>query len=452
MVTEKMARAPQLESGTCIATAALIESANRVFFHRTISPVHWLDLCTIIEAIVLHDKLAFPMTHNEYAEPLLKPLFASGLADPWWPEGNIINFPGSKEEAWKQGTTPAERANLLPAEKISLLAGWPDKRYESLSNARKTAIDGIGFGFAEIALLPDNEEAAILLWGSSPRLSNEQSYESAALSCLTNGVSDTTKQSAEERAEFKFPHESTRDMYNHYAKHLRDLANDAHATIIKSLVEEPFFDAVSVETIHKDLYSLLETNYEEHVVPHLSENMRVIPEPPFAAIAFSKSSNLNEVMSVAVDLRDSFSSYRSLLTIHRQLHAELAEPRSLSQIISLNKEIQKIEASFSTALEQNVKRFAVDVGLRPRFIFDVLQGVRKLAIAYAPNSYKSLIDQTAEKLIDVIAGCSYMHYVGVYEIVSKYPGIFHLNGTVQRLINKELDKNAQAVLGMREIR
>jgi hypothetical protein len=63
-----------------------------------------------------------------------------------------------------------------------------------------------------------------------------------------------------------------------------------------------------------------------------------------------------------------------------------------------------------------------------------------------------LIDQTAEKLIDVIAGCSYMHYVGVYEIVSKYLGIFHLNGNIQRLINKELDKNAQAVLGMREIR
>jgi hypothetical protein len=100
-MTEKLPRAPKLDSGTCIATAALIESANHVFFHRTISPVHWLDLCTIVEAIVSHDKLAFPMTHNEYAEPLLKPLFDSGLADPWWPEGNIINFPGSKEEAWK---------------------------------------------------------------------------------------------------------------------------------------------------------------------------------------------------------------------------------------------------------------------------------------------------------------------------------------------------------------
>jgi hypothetical protein len=152
---------------------------------------------------------------------------------------------------------------LLPGERISLLAGWPDKRYESLSDTRKKAIDGIGFGFAETALLPDNEEAAILLWGSSPRLSSEQSYESAALSCLTNGVADTTRLSPEQRARFRFPHENTRDMYNHYAKHLRDLANDAHATIIKSLVEEPFFDPVSVETVHKDLYRLLKTNYEE---------------------------------------------------------------------------------------------------------------------------------------------------------------------------------------------
>jgi hypothetical protein len=174
--------------------------------------------------------------------------------------------------------------------------------------------------------------------------------------------------------------------------------------------------------------------------------MRVIPEPPFAAIAFSKSSNLNEVMNVAVDLRESFRSYRSLLTIYRRLHAELREPRPLYEIRSLNKEIHKIESSFSTALEQNVKLFAVDVGIRPRFIFDVLQGVRKLAIAYAPNSYESLIDQAAEKLIDVITGCSYMHYGGVYEIVSKYPDIFHLNGTVKKLINKELDKEAQTVL------
>jgi hypothetical protein len=174
--------------------------------------------------------------------------------------------------------------------------------------------------------------------------------------------------------------------------------------------------------------------------------MRVVSEPPFAAIAFSKSSNLNEVMSVAVDLRESFRSYRSLLTIHRQLHAELAQPRTVSQIISLNKEITKIESSFSTALEQNVKRFAVDVGIRPRFIFDVLQGVRKLAIAYTPSNYESLIDQIAEKLIDVITRCSYMHYGGVYEIVSKYPQIFTLNGNVQRLMAKELDKNVQAIL------
>jgi hypothetical protein len=85
----------------------------------------------------------------------------------------------------------------------------------------------------------------------------------------------------------------------------------------------------------------------------------------------------------------------------------------------------------------------MDVGIRPRFIFDVLQGIRKLATAYAPDSYTSLIEQTAGKLIDVITGCSYMHYGGVYEIVSKYPGIFHLNGTVKKLINKELDEEAQ---------
>src|SRR5205085_8011652 len=116
-------------------------SAQRVFLWHSPSPIHWMDLSTIIESIVIYDNLAFPVVHNEYAAPLFEPLIKSGLADSWYPEAALVNGPmlGSKEEMWKdERKVPQDRYLRDAGGAIKVLAGWwPDANYESLSAVSK---------------------------------------------------------------------------------------------------------------------------------------------------------------------------------------------------------------------------------------------------------------------------------------------------------------------------
>ena len=104
----------------------------------------------------------------------------------------------------------------------------------------------------------------VLLWGGwRTRFSDHPGFEDAAVSLMKEGMNNFTRLSPTERAAYTVPHRCSQDVYNHYAKNLRDLGNDAQATIVKSLVEEPFFDAVSVESAVRDtLGGILQKGYE----------------------------------------------------------------------------------------------------------------------------------------------------------------------------------------------
>jgi hypothetical protein len=66
-----------------------------------------------------------------------------------------------------------------------------------------------------------------------------------------------------ERAAFNVPHVTGQDTYNHYASFMRALANDAQVVLIKSVIEEPYFDPVSVEAAARDsLHAILKRDYE----------------------------------------------------------------------------------------------------------------------------------------------------------------------------------------------
>jgi hypothetical protein len=149
-MTATMPRGPKLDSGTCIATPALIESSQRVFLFHSKSPLHWIDLCTLIEAIILHEKIAFPVIHRNYAEPLAKPLRDAGLLDLWWPEAGLVRGPPTrKEDKWRG---PAEFGEDIQERMALLSGGWPDQHFDGLADTRKAAIDGIAHGFSEPAL------------------------------------------------------------------------------------------------------------------------------------------------------------------------------------------------------------------------------------------------------------------------------------------------------------
>jgi hypothetical protein len=151
-----------------------VESAQRVFYFHSTSPLHWIDLSTIIEAVILHEKIALPVLHDNYAEPLVRPLMDADVLDPWWPEAGLYNGPmlGTKEEIWtKQPDKNKVTADAHAAIRM-MCGGWPDDHFEGLSEARKKAINGIAHGFAPAALMgPEmtDDVSTILLWGTKTR-------------------------------------------------------------------------------------------------------------------------------------------------------------------------------------------------------------------------------------------------------------------------------------------
>ena len=101
--------------------------------------IHWVDLCTLIEAILLHEKIAFPVVHDGYAEPLLKPLIDSDVADMWWPQAGILRLADDPKD---QSTDRADKIGDDPDHRDAHDAVWifmdmPDKRYEGLSESSK---------------------------------------------------------------------------------------------------------------------------------------------------------------------------------------------------------------------------------------------------------------------------------------------------------------------------
>jgi hypothetical protein len=436
-MTDAMPRAPRLREGTCIVTPALLESAQRVFLHHTSSPIHWIDLCTLIETIFLHDRIAFPTVHSEFAEPLLKPLLDSGMADRWWPEANIFNFGGSKETAWKAPTR--QQTVRVPL----MSGGWPDKNYERLSQAQKDAVDGIAHAFSESALMPENHERSVLLWGGSARWASDDTYEKAATSLLEQGIRSIETLTPAERIAFKRPHEGIKDSYNDYANNIRTLANGARVQVVKSLVEEPFFDPVSIDISARDtLYLLLKKDYESGVVAHINKYIRTIPAPPFAAIAFSKCSNVNDVIRVAIEQKKTYRAYGELLQTYRKLHSELV----MSEKLSAQQELKRIEASFDEALKQCMKRLEIPGKPDAKLIFDGLYGLRRIAIAIVKSDYTPFLDRIGGRLLDLAKMWVYTNYGGIYDIVRNYRNISQLTGTSRRLTGRELDITAQRIL------
>ncbi|ANL74245.1 hypothetical protein AMC83_PA00018 (plasmid) [Rhizobium phaseoli] len=433
-MTAQLPRAPALEPGTCLLTAALIESAQRVFFFRTTSAIHWVDLCTVIEALLLYDKIAFPMVQRQYAEPLVKPLLDEGIVDLWWPEAPVFDGPtmgGSKEDVWK-GSSYDENAFALCA------AGWPDERYDNLSEVRQAALDGVAMGFAEPALGYDSDEAGVLLWGRHARETRETRFERTAVSCLRKGIEKIETMSSDQRSQ------DDQDVYNRYAENFRDLANDARTLLFKSVIEEPYFDTVSVEMAAKNtLHLLLNQTYESEVKKRMAGYVRAIPMPPFAGIALQKSSTLNDVVLNALELRKAFSPYRDLLRTHRAAQAELIK----SETLQAAGELEKIEKSFAQALRASMTRVNTNLEPNPTVIFDGLQGLRKIAGDLFKGDPFAILDRMAEGLIELLRNWYFMNYGGVYGIVSHFPRVQQLGAAAKRLSGKELEAGSIDLLG-----
>ncbi|ANL87136.1 hypothetical protein [Rhizobium phaseoli] len=436
-MTAKLPRAPALEPGTCLLTAALIESAQRVFFFRTTSAIHWVDLCTVLEAILLYDKIAFPMVQHDYAEPLVQPLVDEGIVDLWWPEGQVFTGAGTKEDVW-EGNTYDQNAYALCA------TGWPDERYDNLSEIRKAAVDGVANGFAEAALLKDSDEAGVLLWGRYARETSETRFERTAASCLRRGIEKIETMSPNLRYLYRVPHEDNQDVYNHYAKNFRDLANDARTFLFKSAIEEPYFDTVSVKTAARDtLHLLLNQTYESEVQKRMGSYVRAIPMPPFAGIALQKSGSLNEVVLNALELQKAFRPYRDLLRTHRAAQAELIK----SETLHAAGELEKIESSFAQALRTSMTRINTNLEANPTVIFDGLQGLRKVAGDLFKGDPLSILDRMAEGFIELLRNWYFMNYGGVYGIVSHFPRVQQLGAAAKRLSGKELEAGSIDLLG-----
>lgn len=436
-MTERFPRAPKLQNNSCLCTAALLESAQRVFLYHTTSPIHWMDLCTLIDSVVLYDSIAFPLIHAEYAAPLMEPLLQSGLADPWYPEAGIMQLSDSKETVWGEGK--ASHA----AQAVRLFGGgWPDRNYEALSAVARAAVDGIAHGFAEPALMPEDKEASVLLWGPQLRTRSDPSFEHAAARRLHKGVTDLEKLPPDRRAAFAVPHVTNQDIYNDYAANVRALANATHAIVAKSLIEEPYFDSISLETAAREtLHSLLKTAFQQNVTAAVGKYVRTVPVSPFAAMALSQATSLNDVLPIALDLRTNFKAYRDLLGEYR---ARLATVE-VHQTQEATRELAKIEASFQQALKASLKRVgAEDVSVK--LVVDGLHGVEQLAKDAASGDYAGLLDRMGTPLVNLLKDWWFMNYGGVYNIVSHFPKVQQLGGAALRLTHKELDSGLMSVV------
>jgi hypothetical protein len=440
-MTKEFPRAPQLVTGTCIATAALIDSAQRVFNFRSASAIHWIDLCTLIEAVVLHEKIAVPVLHAEYSKEFTEPLMQANLIDPWWPEAGIINSMGqTKEQFWRDHSNE----NAIAQAAVALMSGgWPDEHFDSLSDIRKRAVNGIAHGFSEAALTDNDDQLQILIWGIEARRTPGTRFETAAASCLTNGIDRLTKMSPADRAAFNRPHTCTQDVYNDYAEDLRNLANDAECALVKSVIEEPYFDTVSVESAARDtLHAMLKESYEQNVIKQISgKYAKVVPASPLAAIAFSKSSSLAEVFKVAVDLRDQFKAYRELLATYRKLQAEVVK----TQTLAASKELDNVERAFLEALQYSMTRTNTDLEIGPKYVFDLLHGIKNVAV-WISTDYKALVKEASSTIFDLMKGSYYSNYGGVFEIVNQFPKLAQLGATSRRLTGQELDGDIAKVV------
>jgi hypothetical protein len=242
--------------------------------------------------------------------------------------------------------------------------------------------------------------------------------------------------SPSERAAFAVPHKNPQDTYNHYAKHLRDLANDSDALLIKSVIEEPYFDSVSIEgAARESLHAILKRDYERNIVSTVDKYVRVVPASPLAAIVLSKATSLDEVIKISVDMRDAFKTYRDLLVEYRKLQNEIA----VSQTFATVKDAENVKESFEQALQASMKKINSDLDMTRKVVFDGLQGIRQFAVSVASGDYKGAANQITEQLAELLKNWCYMSYGGVYEIVSQYPRLGQLNATAQRLIKSDLD-------------
>jgi hypothetical protein len=110
---------PVLKPGDAIATPGLVSSAAMTFFEGGLTFASLLDLCQLIEAMVLHDRVHYPML-SEAADlkPLVESFQKESLLVPWFPESHIFAGLSSKEELWSK---PGEAARRL-----AILSGWED--------------------------------------------------------------------------------------------------------------------------------------------------------------------------------------------------------------------------------------------------------------------------------------------------------------------------------------
>jgi hypothetical protein len=178
------------------------------------------------------------------------------------------------------------------------------------------------------------------------------------------------------------------------------------------------------------------------VLKEINKYIRCVPASPLAGIAFSKSRSMEEVLRIAIDLREAFKSYRELLATYRQLQAKLAG----SETFAISKELDAIDNSFRQALRSSMSRINTDLDIGSKVVFDGFQGVRKLVVSLGFGDFKSVIDMISENLGELIRSWFYMNYGGVYEIVSQYPKMGQLSAASRRLVNKELDMKIANVI------
>ena len=173
----------------------------------------------------------------------------------------------------------------------------------------------------------------------------------------------------------------------------------------------------------------------------------VIPSSPFGGMALSKAANVNDVINIALDLRDSFASYRAVRKTYREAYKEFLKAKTLA----LAQDLEDIEKTFEQAMNSSFEHlerrrawrsFDIAQSRWRQTVFDGIKGVQNLL----SGDLKKIFGSFSDNIVALMREWCFMNYGGVYQVVSKFPKIEELSVTSEKLVGKEMDKAITAVL------